>query len=222
MIYTCLKKKDNETIARKLDILYLKRIINKYKNLNILSISNETTMNLIDAGFNEDKITTVYNYIDPIFSKRNIKKIENSILTVGDDWWKNSEKIDKIVHGKYYHIHVGRNRADLNYVDVTPEEMVNIYNQAEVLVRMNKFEGFGYPPLESLFCGTPVVASDLGIYHETLNDSAIFSGFDDLIKNIEIAMDQRDKLLSNFEKIKDRYTIETYKKKMSEFYSNLL
>ncbi|WP_048059429.1 glycosyltransferase [Picrophilus oshimae] len=216
------EKKDNEGIAKKLDKLYLRRIINKYKNLNILSISNETTMNLIDAGFNEDKITTVYNYIDPIFSKRNIKKIENSILTVGDDWWKNSEKIDKIVHGKYYHIHVGRNRADLNYVDVTPEEMVNIYNQAEVLVRMNKFEGFGYPPLESLFCGTPVVTSDLGIYHETLNDSAIFSGFDDLIKNIGIAMDQRDKLLSNFEKIKDRYTIETYKRKMSEFYSNLL
>ncbi len=216
------EKRDRESIASKLNRIYMANIVKRYKNFNIISISNETTENLINYGFDEDNITTIYNYIDPAFSKRNVKKIENSILTIGDDWWKNSERIDKIVRGKYYHIHVGKNKADLNYVDVDINDMVNIYNQAEVLVRMNNFEGFGYPPLEALFCGTPVVASDLKIYHETLNDSAVFSNFDDLIKNIKTAMDEKDKLISNFEKIKDRYTIKTYREKMGKFYEKLL
>ena len=38
--------------------------------------------------------------------------------------------------------------------------LVDMYNDADVFVFGRKFEGFGYPPLEAMACGTPVVTTD--------------------------------------------------------------
>jgi glycosyltransferase involved in cell wall biosynthesis len=35
-----------------------------------------------------------------------------------------------------------------------------MYNEADILVFGSKFEGFGYPPLEAMACGTPVVTTN--------------------------------------------------------------
>jgi len=42
------------------------------------------------------------------------------------------------------------------------------YNMADVLVFPSLLEGFGYPPLEALACGTPVIASNTSAMRETL------------------------------------------------------
>jgi len=39
---------------------------------------------------------------------------------------------------------------------------------ADVLVFPSLLEGFGYPPLEALACGTPVIASNTSAMRETL------------------------------------------------------
>ena len=49
-----------------------------------------------------------------------------------------------------------------------------IYNLSSVLVFPSLYEGFGWPPLEAMACGTPVVCSDRGSLKEILGDSAIF------------------------------------------------
>jgi hypothetical protein len=40
------------------------------------------------------------------------------------------------------------------------EALVDMYNEADILVFGSKFEGFGYPPLEAMACGTPVVTTN--------------------------------------------------------------
>ncbi|MFA6305443.1 MAG: glycosyltransferase family 1 protein [Candidatus Gracilibacteria bacterium] len=43
---------------------------------------------------------------------------------------------------------------------VDEEELVHLYNAANIYVFPSLYEGFGLPPLESMKCGTPVVASN--------------------------------------------------------------
>jgi glycosyltransferase involved in cell wall biosynthesis len=43
---------------------------------------------------------------------------------------------------------------------VEDEDLLYIYNGAEALIYLSKYEGFGLPPLEALACGTKVIAGD--------------------------------------------------------------
>ena len=59
---------------------------------------------------------------------------------------------------------------DLHHV--SESELVAAYNAAEVVVLPSFYEGFGYPPLESMACGTPVVVSSGGALPEIVGDAA--------------------------------------------------
>lgn len=47
-------------------------------------------------------------------------------------------------------------------------DLVAAYQSADLLVLPTLDEGFGFPPLEALACGTPVAVTDLPIFRETL------------------------------------------------------
>ncbi|MBI5147600.1 MAG: glycosyltransferase family 4 protein [Parcubacteria group bacterium] len=55
---------------------------------------------------------------------------------------------------------------------VEPEERKFLYNGAEIFVYPSFFEGFGFPPLEAMACGTPVVVSNRSSFPEIIGDSA--------------------------------------------------
>lgn len=48
------------------------------------------------------------------------------------------------------------------------------YGAAEAFVFSSLQEGFGIPLLEAMKCGTPVVASDILVFHEVCGDAALF------------------------------------------------
>ncbi len=53
-----------------------------------------------------------------------------------------------------------------------------IYSGAEVFVISSHYEGFGFPPLEAMACGTPVISSTGGSLPETVGEAArIVEGF---------------------------------------------
>jgi len=56
---------------------------------------------------------------------------------------------------------------------VPRDRLVALYRQAVALVFPSWDEGFGLPPVESMACGTPVVASDRGALPETTGGAAI-------------------------------------------------
>ncbi len=57
---------------------------------------------------------------------------------------------------------------------VSSEELVRLYRTAEALVFPSLYEGFGFPPLEAMACGCPVVASNASAVPEVSGGAAVF------------------------------------------------
>jgi len=56
---------------------------------------------------------------------------------------------------------------------VASSDLVDLYRGATLLALPSLCEGFGYPPLEAMACGTPVVASDAASLPEVAGDAAL-------------------------------------------------
>jgi glycosyltransferase involved in cell wall biosynthesis len=57
---------------------------------------------------------------------------------------------------------------------VTDGELSWLYAHADVFVYLALDEGFGLPPVEALHFGTPVVVSDIAVFHENLGSFATY------------------------------------------------
>jgi glycosyltransferase involved in cell wall biosynthesis len=56
---------------------------------------------------------------------------------------------------------------------VTEARLVDLYNIADVFVFPSHWEGFGWPPLEAMACGTPVVTSNRASLPEVVGDAGL-------------------------------------------------
>ncbi len=56
---------------------------------------------------------------------------------------------------------------------VPDDDLVALYNAADLFVYPSLFEGFGIPPLEAMSCGTPVVTSNASSLPEVVGDAAL-------------------------------------------------
>ena len=70
--------------------------------------------------------------------------------------------------------------ADIRYLNFVPDaDLPSLYAGAELFLLASRYEGFGFPPLEAMACGTPVVSSSGGSLAEVLGDSAVvLEGFE--------------------------------------------
>lgn len=68
----------------------------------------------------------------------------------------------------------------IRHLDYVPEaSLPALYAGAELLVFPSLYEGFGFPPLEAMACGTPVLSSRAGSLPEVLGDGAEYvEGYD--------------------------------------------
>ena len=79
---------------------------------------------------------------------------------------------------------------------VTQDELVDLYNLADLFVFPSLYEGFGLPVLEALACGTPVICSNTSSMPEVGKDNVIYINPLD-IKDITSKIE-------NFDKYKDQ------------------
>lgn len=61
---------------------------------------------------------------------------------------------------------------------VTPEALIDAYQQADVFCLPSRYEGFGLTVLEAMACGTPVVCSNSGSLPEVAGDAARLTAID--------------------------------------------
>ncbi len=70
---------------------------------------------------------------------------------------------------------------DVIQIDHVPDEdLVAVYNMADVFVFPSFYEGFGFPPLEAMACGTPVITSNTSSLPEVVGDAGITLAPDDV------------------------------------------
>jgi len=68
-------------------------------------------------------------------------------------------------------------KGDVIFVDrwLSVEELAALYSQAELFAFPSIYEGFGWPPLEAMACGCPVIASNTTSLPEVLGDAAMYA-----------------------------------------------
>ncbi len=64
--------------------------------------------------------------------------------------------------------------------DCSQEDLILMMQCATALLQPSLSEGFGLPVLEAAACGCPVVASNLSVFHEVLQDAALFAPVGDI------------------------------------------
>jgi len=76
--------------------------------------------------------------------------------------------------------HLGLGNAVVFIEDVPDHDLVFFYNASRVFAFPSRAEGFGFPVLEAMACGTPVVCSAAGSLPEVAGEAALFADPDDV------------------------------------------
>ncbi|MFA4817288.1 MAG: glycosyltransferase family 1 protein [Parcubacteria group bacterium] len=127
--------------------------------------------------------------------KNNENLIRFKLVIAGQSGWL-GEKI-------YCEIEKAKHKKDILVVNFIPEEdKPFVMNLATLFVYPSIFEGFGFPPLEAMKCGVPVITSNNSSLPEVIGSGGIMVNFDKP-DEIEKAMRQ---ILENpqlYEKMKE-------------------
>ena len=75
-------------------------------------------------------------------------------------------KLKITVHGVAYEV-------DVEVIDPGDDELIGLYRGASLFLFPSLYEGFGWPPLEAMACGCPVVCSTEGSLPEVVGDAAL-------------------------------------------------
>lgn len=94
------------------------------------------------------------------------EKLPHELVLVGRAGWKSS-KLAALTEQRGL-----TNRVRLTGY-VSDEDLLQLYNQADLFVYPSLYEGFGLPLLEAMTCGVPIVSSRAGSLAEVAGDAAI-------------------------------------------------
>ena len=117
------------------------------------------------------------NHVRLIEAFNHFKTVANSdwqLVLVGSDWHG-----AEVIHAAAQQSPFGGDIRFLGFVD--DAALPTLYRAADALVYPSLFEGFGFPPLEAMACGCPVISSARGSLAEVVADAA------DIVDPLDIA-----------------------------------
>ncbi|ECY0185611.1 glycosyltransferase family 4 protein, partial [Salmonella enterica subsp. enterica serovar Schwarzengrund] len=201
---------------------------------HVLTVSY-TVKDSIAKTYNVDseKISVIYNSVNKSdFIQK--KEKENYFLAVGASWahknihsfiknkkvWSDSYNLIIVCGRTDYAMSLQQMVVDLELTDkviflheVSFNELKVLYSKAYALVYPSIDEGFGIPPIEAMASNTPVIVSDIPVFHEVLTNGALYVNPDDekswqsAIENIE----QLPDAISRFNNYVARYDFDNMK-----------
>lgn len=198
IIQRYLKKKHVNSVAKLL----------KKENFSFITVSNHTKYSILNVyPFIRPEQLRVYYSPFSIDANKFIHEKENYFLMVsGNRFEKNIYRcvkaFDKLfTDGRLMDKHVVitgctgepfwnevKNRDKFVLLQyVSTEKLQELYSKAFCLVYPSLNEGFGYPPIQAMACGTPVIASTSTSIPEVCGDAACYfspTNIDDLCSRI--------------------------------------
>lgn len=115
------------------------------------------------------------------FSRVLENKIDCVLVLAGGTSWLTAELKEEISN-----LGLGEKVIFTGYV--TDEELLGLYNLAQVFVYSSFYEGFGLPPLEAMASGCPVITSNASSLPEVVGEAGLMTApddFGDLAQKIE-------------------------------------
>jgi glycosyltransferase involved in cell wall biosynthesis len=97
-----------------------------------------------------------------LIEQENLKDLQ--LVMLGSDGWKIAPLFDN-------HKSVRKNVVITGFVE--DEDLAAIYSEALAFVYPSIYEGFGLPPLEAMYCGTPVITANNSSLPEVVGDAAL-------------------------------------------------
>ena len=89
------------------------------------------------------------------------------LLVLGGSDWHGAE----IIHAA---AQASAHREHIRFPGFVPDaDLPTLYRAAEAFVYPSLFEGFGFPPVEAMACGCPVISSPRGSLDEVIADAAV-------------------------------------------------
>jgi len=164
-----------------------------YRKTNFITISNSTKQDMVNLGFEAERISIIYPGVDLSKLKPGVKSRNPSVLYLGrlkeyksvDLFIKAAAKIKKDIPNAEFIIagdgdykeHLEklaekmRLKGKIKFLGkVTEEEKIKLYQKAWIFVNPSCMEGWGITSIEANACGTPVVASDVPGLRDSVNN----------------------------------------------------
>lgn len=179
--------------AIKQPINYL--LLKKYLRFNhIITISNYTSK-LIRTYRPDSHPHTIYPYVSESFfgvekktarEKLKIPLDKKIILSISSTQMRKNlsvvEKTMNLLGNEYLLVRVGEPISNsISFQNVDDATLNLIYNSADVLLFPTKAEGFGYPLIEAMKVGLPIVSSNIEVVREVTAGNALLAEQDDPI-----------------------------------------
>jgi glycosyltransferase involved in cell wall biosynthesis len=148
---------------------------------------------------------------------------ELKLVIVGKPGWRYEATLKaigtRLPHGQLLHL------EDVPFIEVQA-----LYRQAQCLVFPSFAEGFGFPPMEALQCGTPSVVSDIEVHRWVMEDAVLYADPYDVdaiasqIARLAIADDRDDlraELIGNGQRVLKRYAVDTVAAQWDDLFAKL-
>lgn len=133
-------------------------------------------------------------------------------------------KTRKLLGNNYELVRVGRPLEEgYSFSNIDETTLNKIYNACDVLLFPSLDEGFGYPIVEAMTVGLPIVGSDIEVFKEIAKDEAILvkPTPENLSKAIvEIVSKPEDYTIKGLIRAK-QFSFENFKLKINELYRHL-
>ena len=101
------------------------------------------------------------------FNRFKAETKSNWLLAFGGSDWHGAEAIHAAVKASPYAADI----RPLGFVD--DPSLPGLYHATDVFIYPSLFEGFGFPPIEAMACGCPVISSTRGSLREVVADAAL-------------------------------------------------
>jgi len=104
---------------------------------------------------------------------------------------------------------------------VEDEDLPYLYSAAKLTVYLSAYEGFGLPPLESLACGTKVIAGDNSSIKETIDKEFLvdISDKNKILEKMKYLLSNKIKI--NAKEVQDKFNWKNSAKKFLEIISSI-
>ncbi|HPT08118.1 MAG TPA: glycosyltransferase family 1 protein [bacterium] len=171
---------------RKIKGKKIKVIYNGYNNYLYKKITDEEALENVLKKYGID--TSFFLYIGRLEKKKNVHCLIESFSIFKENNKDLSKKLVLIGNPGFCYDEIKYLIEELGiYKDVIilgwveEEDLPYIVNKAEAFIFPSFYEGFGIPILQAMACETPVLLSNIEVFHEIAQDSALF--FDHLDPN---------------------------------------